>query len=272
MLAVAILDAIIEPTNIVMYEALTGWGWWWGFGAYGVDAGRLRRVVGATLVILAADTIRDEFTGLFDVYWAIGVGIFALICVLVVAFLFLYREGRHPKASQRHSSMPVELSYAALVACVVAFLVYLTFTTMDSGGYRATAQGGQPAHVPANALPIDVTASRWNWRFDYPRQDRTVQGGPDDIPTLTVPQGRPVLLRMRSLDVIHGIWIPELRFKQDIFPGFTNTMTLTFTDAGLMRQGGECAQFCGLHHADMNFDIRVLPQDAFARWAAAEGR
>jgi cytochrome c oxidase subunit 2 len=223
-------------------------------------------------VTIAADTIRDEFTKIFDVYWAIGVGVFVLICVLLVAFLFLFREGRHKGTSQRHGNMPLELSYAAFIACVVAFLVWLTFTTMDSGGYRATAQGGQPAHVPADALRIDVTASRWNWRFDYPRQGVIVQGGPDDTPTLTVPQNRPVLLRMRSLDVIHGIWIPQLRFKQDIFPGFTNTMTLTFPDAGVLRDGGECAQFCGLHHADMVFDIRVLPAGAFARWAAREGR
>ncbi|HEU4657694.1 MAG TPA: cytochrome c oxidase subunit II [Capillimicrobium sp.] len=217
--------------------------------------------------MLAAGTIRDEFSELFDVYTWIAIGIFALVVVLTVTFAVVFRSSGDELPKGRHKNMPLELSYVALLACVVGLLVYLTYSTMDSGPYEATAQGGQPAEVDPHALPIDVTASRWNWRFSYPQQGVVVQGTGGRTPTLTVPQNRRVTLRMRSTDVIHAIWIPELRFKQDVFPGFTTTMTVVFPNAGLMREGGECNQFCGLHHADMDFDIDVLPAGQFDRWA-----
>jgi len=219
----------------------------------------------------AANTIRDEFSQIFTVYVWIGIGVFVVVVVLTVAFALRYRSSSDELPDVRHSNTPLELTWIAIVACVVGFLVYLTYSTMESGPYRATAQGGQPAKADPDALPINVTASRWNWRFSYPRQGIVSQGTPGRLPTLTVPQNRPVTLRMRSVDVIHAIWIPQLRFKQDVFPGFTNTMTITFPKVGRIRDGGECNQFCGLHHADMDFDIDVLAPAAFDRWAQREG-
>lgn len=217
---------------------------------------------------LAATTIRDEFEDVFTVYTWIAVGVFVLITLLTVAFALRYRSAARDFPQVKHTSYPLELGWIALVACVVGFLVYLTYGTMASDPYRATAQGGQPAEVDPDAVVIDVTASRWNWRFAYRESGIVEQGTGDALPTLTVPEDRAVTLRMRSTDVIHALWIPEIRFKQDVFPGLSTTMTIVFPDAGTIREGGECNQFCGLHHATMDFDIEVLPAAEFDRWLA----
>jgi cytochrome c oxidase subunit 2 len=70
--------------------------------------------------------------------------------------------------------------------------------------------------------------------------------------------------------VIHSLWIPELRFKRALIPGATENVTLTFTRAGTFP--GQCAEFCGLRHADMVFTVRALSPGAFADWARAHAR
>ena len=221
----------------------------------------------------AVGDIRREFTDLFDLYWAIGVGVWVVVALLVVVFVlrFRVRDGEPELSDGPTEHMPAELGWAAFVACVVAFLLYMTFTTMGDPGYRATAQGVASGEAPPNAEVVRVTGARWNWRFDYPRRGISEIGTDTRIPTLTVPQGRPVTLRMRSLDVIHAIWIPERRFKQDVFPGRTTTMTLVFPATGFWRSGGQCNQFCGLRHAEMDFDVEVLSARDWAAWVASRG-
>jgi cytochrome c oxidase subunit 2 len=75
---------------------------------------------------------------------------------------------------------------------------------------------------------------------------------------------------LRSTDVIHAFWIPELRFKHDLIPGSTQVATLVFTGAGLF--DGQCAEFCGLRHPNMLLAARVVAPSRFAAWAGSRGR
>jgi cytochrome c oxidase subunit 2 len=85
-----------------------------------------------------------------------------------------------------------------------------------------------------------------------------------------VPQGEAVRFNLTSVDVIHGFWIPEVRFKRDVFPSTTQSVTLVFPRAGSFQ--GQCSQFCGLRHADMLFDVRVVAPSAFVSWARSGGK
>lgn len=223
---------------------------------------------------LATADIPREFGELFDVYWAIGIGVWVLIFVLVVAFVLRFRARRGQEdelAGGASRKTSLELTYAGLIALVVAFLLSMTYSTMDGPGYRVTAQGVDDGAAVPDAELIDLTAARWRWRFDYVRHGISETGDEDRLPTLTVPEDRPVKLRMTSIDVIHAVWIPELRFKQDVFPGRTTTMTVAFAEPGFLRRGGECNQYCGLRHAYMEFHIRVLTAEAWRAWLAEEG-
>jgi cytochrome c oxidase subunit 2 len=199
---------------------------------------------------------RHDFSGLFSLYLWIGVAV-ALIVFATVAFALIRyraREGRVP--SRRSEANALELGAAVLITAVVAFLVFRTFSTEakeDDDSQRA--------------VRIDVTAFQWGWRFTYPGQGVTVIGNSNDQPTFAVPGDRPVHFALTSADVIHSFWIPGERFKRSAIPGRVNSFDLNFENAG--HEEGLCAEFCGLRHSSMRFDVWVLSGESYGRWLAA---
>jgi cytochrome c oxidase subunit 2 len=140
---------------------------------------------------------------------------------------------------------------------VVAFLVALTFAAQD----RISS-----ADVPPG-LRVSVTAAKWNWRFDYPALGIRQVAGASGPSVLVVPSGTEIRFRLTSLDVIHSFWIPYLRFKRDAFPARYTEFDLSFARAGL-HTNGLCAEFCGLDHDKMVFDVQVLTPAEFQSWVA----
>jgi cytochrome c oxidase subunit 2 len=124
-------------------------------------------------------------------------------------------------------------------------------------------------HVSDAPNRTAVTAFRWSWRFDY-SNGVTTSGTPASPPTLYLPVGRPTEIDLRSDDVTHSFWVPAFLFKRDAIPGMTNVFDLTPTRTGTFL--GRCAQFCGLDHALMTFVVRVVPQSAYSRYLASNGR
>jgi cytochrome c oxidase subunit 2 len=115
---------------------------------------------------------------------------------------------------------------------------------------------------PANALEIQVVAKQWMWKFQHP-------GGQREINELHVPVGRPVLLTMASQDVIHSLYIPALRLKQDVVPGRYTTMWFTADSIGTYAL--RCAQFCGTDHSTMGGHFVALAPSDYVRWLEQSG-
>ncbi len=175
-----------------------------------------------------------------------------LAAVAFAVFRYRAREGRQP--SRRSEAPVVESVYAIALVAVVAFLVHETFTTSK----RVDARAGRPA------LVINVTASDWRWRFDYPAQRITsLQHGTQ--PTRLVV---PIEFRLTSLDVIHAFWVPDQRFQRDALPSRTTRFDLVFDHPGL-EDSGRCNEYCGLGHGDMRFAVNALPGPQFDAWARA---
>lgn len=222
---------------------------------------------------------RSEYQELFNVYWPIWLGIMVLIWVLIVVFAIRYRDrpGREDKAlpTQKHEQPIVEGAYVLVLAGIAAMLLFFTYTSMNEIDANLPADSGQGEdeqeaksgdRAPKPDVVIKSTASRWNWRFDYPQFQITQVGTGTEIPELVVPAGV-VRFDQISADVIHSFFISHMRFKRDAFPGRVISFTLRFTDPGYYP--GECAEYCGLRHAYMKFNTRVLPMDEFRRWAQA---
>jgi cytochrome c oxidase subunit II len=182
----------------------------------------------------------------------VAVTVIVFSAVLFAAVRYRRRGDEYPRGKDKN--VAAESVYAVVLACIVAALVALTF--------RAEARVD-----PANARPavrVAITAFQWQWRFDYTGTKVSVIGGPDSEPVLVVPQHQVVLFTGRSDDVIHSFWVPDERFKRDVFPRRTTRFELTFDRLGT--HPGHCAEFCGLKHADMNFRVRVVRPDEFRRW------
>ena len=205
---------------------------------------------------------RHEYVRLFDVYVPIALGVLGAIIVLVLVLVLRNRRRAPEHASRRHENHVLEGTYAGLLAVTVAGLLYLTFS--------AEHQVDTVANRARPALTIDVIGAKWEWTFVYPAYHVTVRSGTTGPHTFLVPTGEPVRFALASADVIHSFWIPELRYKHALIPGMTQYQTLTFPRAGLFQ--GQCAEFCGLRHADMVFSVRAVSLARFRAWAASRGK
>ena len=114
--------------------------------------------------------------------------------------------------------------------------------------------------TPNPPLTVDVTGFQWQWTFDYKDQGLSFTGQGKDGPEMVLPVGEDVHFRLHSNDVIHSFYVPGFFFKRDVVPGRTNEFDLTLDQTGTYT--GQCAEFCGLGHADMRFTVQaVSPAD-----------
>lgn len=217
---------------------------------------RLPLAPAATLV-----STRQQYDHLFGIYVPIALGVFGVIVLVSAAAVIRYRRRPAERASRWHEHHPVEMTYAVLLVGIVAFLLWETFTSEHKVDTVANLERG--------GLTIDVTASRWEWTFYYPRYHIRISSGTSGNNTFVVPTGEPIHFYLRSIDVIHAFWIPALRYKHDNFPGATQRVTLTFTQPGVFQ--GRCAEFCGLDHSEMIFRTQAVSRARFDAWATSGG-
>jgi cytochrome c oxidase subunit 2 len=194
-----------------------------------------------------ASAYSSELDWLVIAFTVLIVALSAPVFVLLVAFAVKYRRGRvvdrsHP-VNQR---VGFEISWAVIP--FVLLLVFYVWSTKMYFGVR---------HQPADSLEIQVVAKQWMWKFQHPEGQR-------EINELHVPIGRPVVLTMASQDVIHSLYIPALRLKQDVVPGRYTTLWFTADVAGTYAL--RCAQFCGVDHAVMGGHFVAQTAVDYAHW------
>lgn len=171
----------------------------------------------------------------------------APVFILIIVYAVKYRRGK--PADRLHPpkrNLRMELSWSILpFVCLLGFFGW------------STALFATRYFPPADALGIDVVAKQWMWKFQHPE-------GQGEINELHVPVNRPIKLTMASQDVIHSLYVPALRLKQDVVPGRYTVMWFTPTKTGNFRLA--CAEFCGTDHSVMGGQIVVLNQADYAGW------
>jgi len=121
----------------------------------------------------------------------------------------------------------------------------------------------------APALQIDVTAYDWWWKVEYPDADDASRSFAT-ANEIHIPVGVPVQIKLRSADVIHAFWVPQLAGKTEMIPGQINEQWIQADAPGVYR--GQCSQFCGAQHAHMAFEVVAQPQAEFDAWRRAQAR
>jgi cytochrome c oxidase subunit 2 len=174
---------------------------------------------------------------------------FVLNTGLMTYFVIRYRRraGAQPQPAPSHS-LPLELTWT-LVPVVLASAIFY-FGLKLYLDLRTT---------PYNAYPVGVTAQKWKWAFTYPN------GYTDE--ELHVPVATDVRLTMISEDVIHSLFIPDFRLKQDVLPGRYVPAWFRATRAGEFPL--LCTEYCGTEHSGMNTKVVVHPPGEFEKWLAA---
>jgi cytochrome c oxidase subunit 2 len=210
---------------------------------------------------LALVVTRDQYKHLFGIYVPIALGVFALIVVTTLTAVLVFRRRRVEDAAKWHENNRLEGAYAVLLVCVIAFLLYLTF----SAEHRVDRVSAQERPQ----LTIDVYGAKWEWQFSYPAYGINRYSGTVGHESLVVPANEAIRFRLITRDVIHEFWVNELRYKHDLIPGSVQKATLVFPREGTF--SGQCAEFCGLYHARMTFAVQALSPARFDAWARAQG-
>jgi cytochrome c oxidase subunit II len=224
-----------------------------------------------------AAAVDHEFNTAF---WLLGL---LFVAAQILLLLFLARSWRNKKPSYIVGNWKIELGWTLAIAA-------LFFWFHLSGGRLWSSI---MLHEPEpGALKVEVTGAQFQWYFRYPGPDgvfgrvdaqkfaNAAEGnglgidpddpaGRDDVvsTTLMLPVGRDVELDLRGQDVIHSLFIPSMRFKQDTVPGMTIKTRLKPTQTGTYEIA--CAELCGTGHYRMRAVARVVSEEQFAAWLKA---
>ena len=128
--------------------------------------------------------------------------------------------------------------------------------------------GRSIATPPPAALRIEVIGEQWWWRVSYLDE----RGSVDFVTAneIRIPAGQSVEVALRSTNVLHSFWVPNLAGKLDMIPGRVNRLRLEADSPGVFR--GQCAEYCGGPHAKMAFYVVAEAPEAFARWRDGQRR
>jgi cytochrome c oxidase subunit 2 len=196
-------------------------------------------------------------TTIASLTWVL-VGILAVIYLLVMAALIYSVSRRRPPALEPGAPRADRTALTSvLTAGAIIPFVILTALLLATLHVLAVVL---PAETP-DALAVEVRGQQWWWEFEYGGSVRTAN-------ELHIPTGRRVVLRLHAHDVIHSLWVPALQGKLDLVPGKTNVTWLQADRPGVYR--GQCAEFCGIQHAQMAFVVIAHPPAEFDAWLLAE--
>ncbi|MEI6559845.1 MAG: hypothetical protein WCO00_15685 [Rhodospirillaceae bacterium] len=124
--------------------------------------------------------------------------------------------------------------------------------------------------VPAGALEIRLTGNQWYWEFDYGNGLVVDSRDEGELGKVLVPVGRPVVMRMTSVDVNHSFFVPAFRIKEDVLPGRKTYIWFVAKQAGDIL--ATCTEFCGINHSQMPAHIKAVAPAEFDAWFKSKGK
>jgi cytochrome c oxidase subunit II len=205
----------------------------------------------------------EQIDQLWNLVFWIGFGVFVVVeAALIYAIIrFRKRPGDDAEPKQVHGNTRLEIVWSIIPVLILAVIAVPTLTTLFD--LRRPAEG--------DFLRVEVTGHQWWWEFQYP--DILDENGRPltTANELHLPVGMTAELQMTSADVIHSFWVPSLAGKRDVVPGRYNYLKIT-PDPGTSGEmiKGQCAEYCGLAHADMRFRVFLDSEADFEAWSAEQ--
>jgi cytochrome c oxidase subunit 2 len=229
-----------------------------------------------------AASVQGQATrNVYDIIFLIGIAVFVLVEGLILFAVLRYRrrKGDDELPPQIHGNNKLEIIWTAIPIAIVLALFVVSWQTLNTIDARKVDP----------PVRIGVVAYQWQWQFVYAPQDIrwedcgtpenqgkcvTIFGvGPPNgdrtnwtPPQMHVPVGETVELQMHAVDVIHSFYVPAFLYQRDITPRKDQVIQFLADREGTYR--GQCTQFCGLKHQEMEFEVVVESRDAYNAWLA----
>ena len=201
-------------------------------------------------------TYGKDIDFLFHLIYYITGATFVLVAAALIAFLVLYRHKEGRRATYTHGNTTLEIVWTVVPTLILVVLTFLSVPTWA----RIKMQ------MPPTDLTVQVNAKQFNWIVTYPGPDGKF--GTEDDKTfdneIHVPVGKPVKLILKSQDVIHSLYMPNLRFKQDAVPGREIPAWFDATKPG--KYEIPCAELCGFGHSGMRGWLFVHTPEDYQKW------
>lgn len=192
-----------------------------------------------------ASSVSDKVDAVFLYISALTIAFLVFITALMIYFVIRYRRTRNAQGEDIHNNHLLEAMWTG-----IPLILFLTMFYYGWTNYRYLRE------VPRDAMVIQVTGRQWAWSFTYPNGRQTSE--------LFVAKDRPIRLDLKSLDVLHGFYIPAFRIKADVVPGKANYTWFQATQMGDFDI--ECTVMCGANHSYMLSKVHVIPEGNFAQW------
>jgi len=196
-----------------------------------------------------ASTFAPHVDALYAYLLAITVFFSTLITLLLIFFAVKYRRRQPDEVPRpRHGSMLLEVTWT-IIPLMIAMTIFVWGASTYFKAYR----------IPKQAMEVYVVGKQWMWKFQH-------QTGQREINELHVPVGARVKLTMTTEDVIHSLYVPAFRIKQDVVPGRYTQLWFEATKPGSYYLF--CAEYCGTNHSGMGGHVIVMEPTAYQQWLA----
>jgi cytochrome c oxidase subunit 2 len=249
----------------------------------GNDAVRRRSIVRITFLVVALAAVllascssdlpqsslnprsaeAESIDKLWDFILFLGTAVFIVVggALAYALIRFRKRPGNEQEPKQIHGNTRLEIAWSIIPVVLLVIIAIPTLTILFD--LSSPPEG--------DFLRVEVIGHQWWWEFQYP-DILDEDGRPlTTANEMHIPAGMTSELTMSSVDVIHSFWVPSLAGKRDVVPGRETRMKIT-PDADIAGQmvPGQCAEYCGLSHADMRFRVFVDSEAEFDAWAAEQ--
>ena len=197
----------------------------------------------------------------YVILWITGVT-FVLTEAVLIYLVVRYRHKEGRTVAYDHGNTKLEVVWTAATLFIVVGIGVLSKGAWDR----------MKIDMPAGAMEIIVTAKQYEWNVTYPGPDGSL-GTADDFEVLNqvhAPVDQPVWIHLRAEDVIHSLFLPEMRVKQDALPGRDIPVWFEATATGEYTLG--CAELCGIGHTTMNGTLTIHTAADFQAWATAQAQ
>ncbi|MGJ0428021.1 cytochrome c oxidase subunit II [Methylobacter sp.] len=194
------------------------------------------------------------------VFASIVTMVFIIVAALLAVALFRKRQPAQDTGTMEGADNGVRWVYigTGISTCLLLAMAIYALITLNTVA--------RPPQAPA--LTLTVTGYDWWWKVEYEYDDPRLNFVTAN--EIHIPVGVPVLVKLKSADVIHAFWVPVLAGKTQMIPGLINRQWLQADASGVYR--GECTQYCGLQHAHMALEVVAQNPAEFQRWQTAQHR
>jgi cytochrome c oxidase subunit II len=211
-----------------------------------------------------------------DMFWfhnwillPVTIGISLLVLGLIIYIVWRFNETDNPVPSRRTHNGVLEVAWTVMPALLLVFIAVPSFRLL-----------AKQLIIPAPDLTVKVTASQWHWNYGYPKseggfsfdslyvEDKDLKLGQPRVITadnpMVVPIGKVIEVDVTSQDVIHSFSAPSFGVKIDAIPGRLNKAWFKAEREGFFY--GQCSNICGIDHAFMPVNVRVVSQQDYDAW------